>query len=231
MITKLSIKIENYQLYLNNKPLSFNVRKIKDLNPVLLEKNGSEEIAYYMYRDVYLEEHKNFFIDIRYDITIMKPIIIGKEYNKTFGHYHPKAIDNLSYPEVYEVLEGEALYILQSEDFKRVVLIFAKEGDQVIIPPNFGHVTVNIGKKDLIMCNLVYRNFESNYKPFEEKKGAAIYYTIEGIIENPNYEEFTIEEKDAKKIFSEELYFSFISNPEFFEFLINPKKFPKEYLL
>ena len=224
MKTNLPIKIENYQLFLKNKKLSFSVRKIKDLKPVLMEEIESDEVAYYMYRDVYLEEHKEFFKEIRYDITILKPLIIGKEYNKTFGHFHPIAENNLSYPEIYEVLQGEALFLLQSADFKKVILIFAKEGNQVIILPNYGHVTINVGKNDLIIANLVYRNFESNYKPFEEKRGAAIYYTIDGIIKNPNYEDFEIEIKNAKRIFKDEIYFSFIKNFENFEFLKKPSK-------
>jgi len=228
MLTRLPIKIENYQLFLNNKKLNFSVRKIKDLKPVLIEKIESEEIAYYMYRDVCLEEHKEFFKEIRYDITILKSLIIGKEYNKTFGHYHPIAEGNLSYPEIYEVLQGEAIFLLQSIDFKKVILIFAKEGDQVVILPNYGHVTINIGKTDLIIANLVYRKFESNYKPFEEKEGAAFYYTVDGIIKNPNYEDFEIEIENAKKIFDNEIYFSFIKNIEKFEFLKKPSKL-KEY--
>ncbi len=229
MLTRLPIKIENYQLFLKNKKLNFSVRKIKDLKPVLMEKIESEEIAYYMYRDVYLEEHKELFKEIRYDITILKPLIIGKEYNKTFGHYHPIAEGNLSYPEIYEVLKGEAIFLLQSVNFKKVILTFAKEGDQVIILPNYGHVTINVGKNDLIIANLVYRNFESNYKPFEEKRGAAIYYTIDGIIKNPNYEDFEIEIENAKRIFDDEIYFSFIKSPENFEFLEKPSKL-KEFL-
>ncbi len=167
------------------------VRTFEELKCVLIEPEKVRQDmkhAYYMYRGV---EQKGL---IRYDITIIPFARIGKEYNKTLGHYHPLADHEkkLSYPEVYQVLHGNASYILQELDYdskevKQVIIIEAKAGDIVYIPPNHGHVTVNPKAELLVMANLVDCTFSSDYKPFVEKKGAAYYITQDGIIKNTNY--------------------------------------------
>ena len=68
--------------------------------------------AYEMFRGLYLndpdkkwlEEHK-----IRYDITRIPGQVICGEWIKTKGHYHQSAPDGYAFPELNEVLEGEAL--------------------------------------------------------------------------------------------------------------------------
>ncbi len=54
---------------------------------------------------------------------------------------------SLHYPELYEVLKGDANYLLQraqnEERVDEVILVKATRGDKVIIPPNYGHVTIN----------------------------------------------------------------------------------------
>src|SRR3989344_2426713 len=62
---------------------------------------------YYMYRNVCLENDRQKISEngLRYDITILPPFKVGSEFNKTFGHFHPKVPGMQShYPEVYEVL-------------------------------------------------------------------------------------------------------------------------------
>ncbi len=166
------------------------IRYIKDLEEVLYDKNWFKKTdnfpAYYMYRDL---KRKN---NLRYDVTIIPFNMFGKEFPKTKGHYHPEG-----YGEVYMVIEGEAIYLLQKKDLSDVVLIEAKKGDVVVIPPEYGHITINPGKSDLKMANWVSDDFESSYKEIEEKRGAAYFYTTEGWIKNKNY-------KDVPKIRSEE---------------------------
>jgi len=60
-----------------------------------------------MFRDIYFSaEDRNIFKEnlLRYDITILVPKIIGKEQNKTYGHFHPVSKDGNTFQEVYEVL-------------------------------------------------------------------------------------------------------------------------------
>ncbi len=171
------------------------VRWAYDLKPVLAYPNELKENfpAYYMFRDVYYSKVDHDTIKefgLRFDITVIPPRKVGKEYIKTFGHYHPPAEGKVSYAEIYEVLKGEAVYLLQRVENGKVVdvvAIYAKEGDKVIIPPNYGHVTINPSNKELKMANWVCRHFKSDYSQYERLRGACYYYTDEGWIKNPNY--------------------------------------------
>ncbi len=173
------------------------IRYASDLKPVLAFPDELKEDfpAYYMFRDVYYSKRDYERIlesKLRFDLTIIPPNRIGREYIKTFGHYHPIAEDNLSYAEIYEVLKGEALYLLQKEEKGKIVDVIAvkaREGDKVIIPPNYGHVTINPSNKELKMANWVYRDFKSNYEPYKAMRGACYYYTEDGWIKNDRYGE------------------------------------------
>ncbi len=158
------------------------IRYIDDLKEVLYDKDWLEKInnfeAYYMYRGV--EEMDG----LRYDITVMPFKMFGKEYPKTKGHYHPK-----EYGEVYQVLEGRAIYLLQDVDLTDVVAIETGPGEVAVIPPGYGHVTINPGKKDLKMANWVSPEFDSLYDPILKKRGAAYFYTTDGWIKNKNYKD------------------------------------------
>ena len=117
---------------------------------------------------------------------------MGREFIKTAGHYHPLIKGTpYTYPEVYEVLEGMAHYLLQKcEDGEIVdiIMIDAAKGDKVIVPPNYGHVTINPSENELKMANWVSRNFSSIYRPYKKNGGAAYFELNDGqIIQNENY--------------------------------------------
>lgn len=150
---------------------------------------GWQRILYFMYRDFNLPEHLLLFREngIRYDITVLIPGNIGMEYIKTAGHYHPlKPGAACTYPEVYEVLHGRAFYLIQrahcleesQKGLADVIVFDAAPGDKVLIPPDFGHVTINPGPDFLIMSNLVAADFESVYAPLQEMGGAGYFGLI-----------------------------------------------------
>jgi len=214
----LGIEIDDeYNLQINGEIIKPAIRKKSEMKDILLEFDGKEEDLYYMYRGVFRKKDKEIFekYRIRHDITIIPNKIIGEEYNKTYGHYHPN-----NYPEIYEVIRGEAIFLMQSRDFKSLIMVKAKRGDQVLILPGYGHVTVNVGNEPLIMSNLVYWDFESDYSVFKEKKGAMIYITRDGIKINNNYPlDFEVIRVDSRKIFDGNIYEEFIKNPDRFMFL------------
>lgn len=219
----LNLHLDNYKLYLDNEEMKADYRKFSELNDVLMEKTNEEGIAYYMYRGICNKKDYEIFkkYEIRFDITILIPKLFGIEYNKTYGHYHPKNNRGYSYPELYEVIYGRAIFLLQSDDFKKVFIIDAKEGDQIFIYPNFGHVTINFSEnKPLIISNLVYTGFSSDYSIFRKKNGAIYYITRKGLIKNKNYEEEPeIIRIKAGKLFEDNLYLEFVNDPENFLFL------------
>ena len=56
-----------------------------------------------------------------------------------------------------------------NDSIKDVILVKAQQGDKVIIPPGYGHLTINASNKVLKMANWVARDFESIYSPIKEK--------------------------------------------------------------
>ncbi|MBP1929325.1 glucose-6-phosphate isomerase [Methanolinea mesophila] len=146
---------------------------------------------YFMYRDLARSERDKLWLqshNVRFDLTIIPPRQICGEFVKTKGHYHPKNAAGVGYPEIYEVISGEAHYLLQHRDLHDVVVIPAYEGDVVIIPPGYGHVTINPGSCRLSMCNLVSTEFRSEYEEFEQNQGAAYYEQCDGsFVKNSRY--------------------------------------------
>jgi glucose-6-phosphate isomerase len=179
------------------------VRKLHDMEDVVFDKEWFEETeernrdVYYMFRDLAkkdsdLEEIKAHHL--RYDITVIPPKMLGSEYIKTVGHYHPRVPGtNSYYPEIYQVLEGSATYLLQKvkngeEDLVLdVVVITAEKGDLVLVPPGYGHVTINASDKTLKMANWVCRDFSSVYEPIKRLSGASYFLLKDGFVKNPLY--------------------------------------------
>jgi len=178
------------------------IRRLYDLRDVAFDtawfEDASDHDAYYMYRDLARTPTDADTIqryNLRYDITVIPPLQMGLEFVKTYGHYHPRCNPKLgyTYPEVYAVLDGEAHYLLQrahnEHGIDEVILVKAKIGDKVIIPPNYGHVTINPSEKTLKMANWVCRSFESLYESYTQLHGGAYYELINGrLLRNQAYD-------------------------------------------
>jgi len=193
------------ELKFGERTFSPEVRKLNDMKEVVLDKRflasaNMDMELYYIFREVSKNEEDAKRIKekgLRYDVTIIPPNTLGSEFVKTAGHYHPRLPGSqMTYPELYEVLEGEAHYLLQrmdeeggTEKITDVVVVKAKEGDKVIIPPNYGHVTINPSEATLKMANWVARAFSSIYEPMRIKGGAAYFELTNGeFIKNENYD-------------------------------------------
>ena len=88
-------------------------------------------------------------------------------------------------------------------------------------------MTVNVGGGSLIMSNLVFWDFESDYRPFVEKRGALVYVTEQGLVRNENYgSDFEIIEQSGRRLFNSNIYEEFLRDPEGFAFLKEPEKTP-----
>ena len=225
----------------------FSTRKLFDMKDVIydiewLTQQQENFDLYYMYRDLTRKEDKELFQkhNIRFDVTIIPPKFLGKEYVKTAGHFHPEAKEGYCFPETYEVMHGEGLYLLQKTKRNltrkekkanvmnpvEIIVIPAKAGDQVMIPPGYGHITINPTKDTtLIMNNLVSSSFSSIYEPIKRQKGAIYLYHInETWIRNPTYknDKMLVKEALPKKIVDKPFYKSFLENPELWKFLNEP---------
>ena len=252
MKNKIAVLLRGLPIYFKNDRLSFNKaitslpvrqRKTKEVRKYLKDKDANIRLSniYLIYRDVRFKKDREIFRKnhLRYDITIIYPGFLGREFPKTIGHFHLK-----NNPEIYEVLSGKALFLFQEISGKRNYLIKAAKGQKVIVPPEFGHITINLGAKPLVIANIFADNVGSDYDFFKKHHGDAYYITKP---ENRNLRRaagfFNIEKnKSYKKIgklkigtpeeiprlgiyFKKPLYDSFVKNPGNFEFLTNPKKF------
>jgi glucose-6-phosphate isomerase len=164
----------------------------EDLRAVLAERSCTiTGPVYFMYRDLARSDVDRDWLrnqNLRYDVTVIPPLDLCGEYIKTKGHYHPDNPQGTGYPEIYEILEGSAEYLLQDKALSDAVVVTAGKGDIVLIPPGYGHVTINPGIATLVMANIVSTVFESIYADYENLRG-AVYYRMErqGYVENARY--------------------------------------------
>jgi glucose-6-phosphate isomerase len=164
----------------NKKP---DIRYLYNMKEVVYDKDWLKKATnlelYYMYRGLKKKDR------LRYDITVIPPRMLGKEFVKTKGHYHKR-----EHGELYMVLKGKAIYLIQKEKQGKIVDVYyvkAKKGDFIPIPPWYGHITINPANKELKMANWVSEKCESDYKEIEMKKGGCYYYTRKGWVKNKNY--------------------------------------------
>ena len=161
------------------------IRCLNDMRGVLYDrefaKTAENRDLYFMYRGLEEKDLPAQAGGLRYDITVIPAGMLGNEFAKTKGHYHIG-----SYGEVYTVLEGSAIYLLQkiggNGNIQDVYAVKAKKGDVVIIPPFYGHVTINPSKKEALkMANWVSPLCNSDYSLYEKMRGACYYFIRRGI--------------------------------------------------
>jgi len=234
---------------MNINKLKPNIRYLAEMKELLFDqewaKTAPDLELYYMYRDLSENEKDKKEIikkELRYDITVIPFIMLGQEYNKTAGHDHPLAPKtNLTYTEIYEVLQGEAIFLFQDscgDEIKNVYAVKAKKNDKVIVMPNYEHLMINASEKELKTANWVCRNFASNiYKPFRKKHGFC-YFALKNDsqeinwVKNKNYTlipdlEFLEPNKwlEKFKIDKEKELYSLVKNLKKLNFLKNPELF------
>ena len=165
----------------------YSTRELDDLRPVLLDADADgPEVIYWMYRDCGRLEDAALGAahSLRYDLTAFRAVTLGREFMKTSGHYHPQIPGRReAYPEVYEVLYGEALYVMQAVDdpaaspvetvVEDVIMCRVSAGQKIIMPAGYGHATVNTQDKPLLVSNWVSNRFSSFYGPVEDTRGFA----------------------------------------------------------
>jgi len=177
-------------------------RTLGEMRSVLYNQTaGGPAVFYLMYRGLgWPADAESLAQDhLRLDVTVLVPGLVGGEYVKTAGHYHPLLPHPLvphplvphataaprTYPELYQVLSGRAHYLLQMPSpagppgaIADVVVVEAGPGDALYVPPGYGHVTINPGPEPLVMLNIAEATFASEYGPYLASHGAA-YYEIE----------------------------------------------------
>lgn len=160
------------------------IRFLNGIKDVLYDQAWAKKAPnfelYYMYRGIKRKK------GLRYDITVIPPRLLGQEFSKTKGHEHLK-----NYGELYIVLKGKAIYLMQkyqNNQVKDIYAVKAKKGDVVIIPPHYGHVTINPSEKETLeTANWLDERSGHVYDVIAKKQGLCYYYTKRGWIKNKKY--------------------------------------------
>src|SRR3989344_1495000 len=208
-------------------------RMAYDMKPVLMrpEEALKNETYYTVFRNLAIICGR-----ARYDITKIPQNKIGGEPAKTFGHYH-KGI----YPELYEVLDGRAYFLLQKigsdpAGINEAYIVEASIGEKAVMPPGFGHLSINVGERDLVLANWISL-VDYDYQPFSKFHGGCYYVLDTGenieFKKNPNYKSVP----EIKKLKLRDLPELGVKNdkehpiwdlretPEKLVWLINPEKY------
>lgn len=178
----------------------FAERTHEKMKEVLMDPaSPGPEIHYYMIRGGV--DKKN--------VTVWETGLVGREYIKTYGHYHVGKLD-----ETYWVVNGEGIVLLQKrkedssgnpidDELENFYAVTVKAGDSVFIPSGVGHLVVNTGKTWLVTIDDSPVNFEeadpvslpghADYEAVKKMRGFG-YYVIEEnrkpkAVPNPNYEQ------------------------------------------
>ena len=162
------------------------IRYLYDMKSVLYDqkwvKSASNRELYYMYRAV---KRKG---DLRYDITIIPSQTLGQEFTRTKGNRNSK-----NYQELYTVLEGKAIFLMQktkrgrTDIIEDIVAVEARKGESVIFPAKYAAITINPGNKELKIANWVSDKNNNVYKELLAMKGAGYFYTKQWWKKNKNY--------------------------------------------
>ena len=165
------------------KQIKPQIRHLNKMKNVLYDQKWAKTAAnfelYYIYRGLKRKE------GLRYDITIIPPKMLGKEFVRTKGNRNSK-----KFQELYIVLKGEAIFLMQKAKGKiieNIVAVKAKRGECVIFPPKYAAIIINPSKKELKIANWVSVKNKNIYKELEKMKGAGYFYTKRGWIKNKNY--------------------------------------------
>jgi glucose-6-phosphate isomerase, archaeal len=172
------------------------VRTRKDLSEVLHDPQaGGPDPVYLVFSKISDKPWEN--------ITIISHGLLGDEYPKTFGHYHPEN----SPKETYKVLFGSACFLLQEKfieksgsnpgewvknKVKRVIVVKAEKDEVLTVMPNWAHSCSNLGNGTLVTVDdWTGGHTSGDYQVIKDQKGFA-YYLIEKngqfeFVKNPSY--------------------------------------------
>ena len=192
------------------------IRMASELKEVLLDNLNEDKELYFMYRGIHRNQDKRLFenFKLRYDITIIPPNKLSREFVKTLGHKHSSG-------EVYEVLNGKAIYLMQNN--KKIISTEVESWGLMYILRDYEHITINPSNEVLVMSNIIKSDVTSNYESIKLKKGMS-YFLIEEnsekrFIPNQNYSNIELKRSKQSNFLKTPLYTSFLANPEYFSYL------------
>lgn len=214
------------------------------------EEAADDEICYRFYQNIFDGAKRQIFEErqVTNGITILMPGLMGRECRKNSGHYHGLCGGHrLPYPEVYEVLCGTAVFLIQeSREFlgdgplkvDHMRAAFLREGEKIVIPPYSAHCVCNVGEGPMAFGNLAVP-CPLHYEPIARMHGFGMYLLKEKnnliFVPNARYEKLPqlemIHPGENEKlgiVNGVSLNEMFWEKPERFDYLAEPEKFEEE---
>jgi len=171
-----------------NSP-SYCVRNLRDLDGIWANPVADEDRVIYRYTSgLHLDGDAPAWAaaNVAYGIVIFPPGVFGGEYVKSSGQYHPPTPpSNMASPEIYTVLSGTGLFLLQKacppyDRIEDVVLVEVQAGETFLVPPDYGHLQINPSPEPLVFSYAVMDGMKGQYDAFKERQGAAYYVMRNG---------------------------------------------------
>ncbi|MGG5359644.1 MULTISPECIES: glucose-6-phosphate isomerase family protein [unclassified Enterococcus] len=224
-------------------------RYLEDIRHSLLNENVSgPEIIYTIAMDVGKKKDQLDLCQrgLLYGLVEYAAGKLGNEPIKSQGHVHAiSQISQMSTPEVYEILEGQALIYMQESIEKTAGKCYAVEaetGDIVIVPPGWGHCTINASiEKSMRFGAWCVRDYAFDYTGLKKQRGFAFlpafedgnkliwkkndhYTSAELIVKKPReYTELGIKPKEP-------IYYQYEQNPDLFNFVSHPENDKEKWM-
>lgn len=218
------------------------VRTRGELAPVALDPQAcvpADAIQYWMYNGVARREDLPTVrgAAARYELTLMLPHALGRERVKTLGHIHNAPVTGApGFPEMFQVIYGSAHFFFYTLGTQKAWATFCgwlgtREGDQIVMPPNCYHLTINAGDAPLLFADVISRRAFGLYDDVRATHGAPYFETTAGEwLRNPAFEQVArLEEYSILLLNSRTpLYAQFVHDPAAFDWVDEPAQFWKK---
>lgn len=145
-------------------------------------------VQYWMYNGISARADASSLQDCgaQYECTWLLPDALGAERAKTLGHIHNTPTPGgATYPEIYEVLYGRAYFLFYTLNAAKTRAVFcgrvsAQAGEQVAMPPNTYHLTINAGDTPLLFADVISTRARGLYDDVRATRGAPYYALRDG---------------------------------------------------
>jgi len=176
------------------------VRMLAEARDVYLRPSRQAPPLYHMLNGITPRFQPEPGSALRFELTSLRGGTVGAERVKTIGHVHDQAPDGLGYPEAYEVLTGRALFLLfrvpdamaeagpERAAPSLCVLVEGEPGEQLLIPPGWHHLTINLGVEAMVFADIVARAVVPDYSLLRSRAGAPLFIGPDGMWRNPRFD-------------------------------------------
>ena len=165
----------------------FSQKRQSQMKELFRKPDGEDRLVYRAYRNIRYASDEAAFLRFgcRYDITVVLPGTVNGEFFKTSGHYHANtALAACPFGEVYEVIEGEIVFVLQRNplfdrpgggEIQTLQAVLVKAGQSIIVPPYCGHGSINPTDRVAAFSNIAVTACPNDYAPIIQRRGLAAY--------------------------------------------------------